>query len=382
MLDNPYPTYARLRRDSPVHRSALAGGWLVSRYPDVVAALGNPETFSSDIRLSTRARHGQKVVDTPSMITLDPPDHTRLRRLVNRAFGPRAIASLAPRVEQLARELIAPLTRGEAFDWMDQFARPLPVVVIAELLGIPMADRHRFRHWSEALARTLEPNMSRATKIAGVAAGRALAAYLQTVVEARRRNPQADLISRLVAVEEQGSRLGLDELLALLRLLLIAGHETTTNLLGNGLYALLQHPEQRRWLAANPDGLRDAVEELVRFDSPVQIDRRIARHDCVIAGTTIPAGAFVFLLLGAANRDPELTANPDQLDLARPSCKHVAYGRGIHHCLGAPLARLEAATAFRVLLQVCPAPQQLGPSPRYRRQAVLRGLEHLPIRRG
>ncbi len=376
---NPYPTYTRLRTDSPVHRSALAGGWLVSRYVDISKALVDHQTFSSDLRLSRRFRRGQNVVDTPSMITLDPPAHTRIRRLVNRAFGPRAIRALEPRIAAVTRDCLAPLARGEVLDWMDQVARPLPVTVIAELLGIPTADRRRFRHWSDALARTLEPKMSQATKTAGIAAGRALAAYLATVVDRRRADPRDDLLSRLIESEDDGTTLAPDELLALLRLLLIAGHETTTNLLGNGLWALLQHPEQLAWLAEHPDAMAGAVEELVRFDSPVQIDRRIVRTDCEIAGQLIEAGEFLFLLLGSANRDPELLPDPDVLDIRREPCKHVAYGRGVHHCLGATLARVEATIAFSVLLQLCPQLKHTGPRPRFRRHIVLRGIDQLHI---
>jgi cytochrome P450 len=311
-----------------------------------------------------------------SLLSLDPPDHTRLRSLVNKAFTPRRIESLRPRIEQTVDDLLGAVNDASPFDIIQTLAYPLPVIVIAAMLGIPPEDRDRFKVWSDDLARTLEPTMSAREGQRAVQSVRELKSYFSTIIDERRRQPRSDLISDLVAVEIEGDKLSHDELLALLILLLVAGNETTTNLIGNGLLALLRHPQQFQRLRENPALIDSAVEELLRYDSPVQTDSRIALTDIVIRGRQIKKGDVLLLLIGAANRDPDMFANPDQLDIARSENSYISFGRGIHHCLGAPLALLEGQIAFRKLIEHF-ADIRIAATPRFRDHVVLRGLRSL-----
>jgi cytochrome P450 len=387
---DPHALYATLREQRPVTRARTPAGlpvWLVTRYDDARAAL-------TDARLSKDSTRFAAVLDQQTvaperrvafaqelaqhMLSSDPPDHTRLRRLVNRAFTGRAIAGLRPRIEQIAAALADEMAAGPAeVDLLDAFAFPLPMSVICELLGVPDVDRRSFRAWSH----TLLASDGAAAEHASVAA--AMAEYLVGLVADKRARPGEDMLSAIVAASEDADRLSADETVAMAFLLLVAGHETTVNLIGNGVLALLRHPDRLVELRADPDLVPGAVEEFLRFDGPIDLATfRHTTEPVEIAGTTIPAGEIVLVALASANRDPGQFAVADELDPRREAAGHLAFGFGIHHCLGAPLARLEGDVAFRTLLGRFPdlalatAPELL----RWRPSILIRGLERLPVR--
>jgi pimeloyl-[acyl-carrier protein] synthase len=372
--EDPYPLYRYLHAAAPVQWSDVLEAWTLARHTDVVESLTDPR-YSAD--RTVEADFGYTVAK--SMLVSDPPDHTRLRALVQKAFTPRMVEQLRPRIGSIVRELIDRIaTRGGSFDIITDLAYPLPVVVIAELLGVPPEDRETFRDWSAALAASLDPLVSMELAQRATVARDALHGYLRGIIAERRREPRSDLISALVAVEERGEILSEPELVVMCTLLLIAGHETTVNLIGNGMLALIQHPDQYAQLRESPGLIGTAVEELLRFDSPVQLTGRIASEPVEIGGQHIEAGQWVLPLLGAANRDPRQFVEPDQLDLTRTPNPHLGFGRGIHFCLGAPLARLEGQVAISALVQRFRALELTGPPVR-RDQITLRGLKSLPV---
>ena len=380
---DPYPVYARLRERDPVHRSRLLNAWLFTRHADVDAILRDHGRFGNDPRkgrLSPRQRAMLPPPDEFTMLFLDPPDHTRLRGLVSRAFTRRAVSALEPRIRAVLCSLLDGIDDPSAFDLMTAVAQPLPVTVIAEMLGVPPADRTRFRLWSARRARLLEPTISRRERRLGAAASRAWDAYFRAVIEQRRTDPRDDILSALVQAEEAGERLTERELLNMLRLLLIAGHETTANLIGNGVLALLRNPGELERLRADPDLIPGAVEELMRFDSPVQADFRRVLEDCEVNGFALRRRDNVVVLLGAANRDPEAFDDPDRLDVGRSAGAHLSLGRGIHYCLGAPLARLEGRIVLETLIERFKRIELLPGRPRFGRTIVFRGLRALPLR--
>jgi cytochrome P450 len=378
---DPYPTYAALRAKDPIHWSPLMDSWVFTRYEDVDAILRDHRRFSSDTRQRRprRTRTSRAPRSDPNMLVLDPPDHTRLRALVNKAFTPTAIEALKPRICAIVHEILDRIDDPAGFDLIDTMAYPLPVLVMAELLGVPSQDYAQFKLWSDRRARILEPTMTAVEAELAVQAAQEFDVYFRTIVNARRTEPQDDLISTLVAVEEQGDTLTEYELLVMLRLLLIAGNETTTNLIGNGMLALLRHPEQLQALQQNPALIPTAIEELLRYDTPVQLDGRTALEDMQIKGRSIVKGQGIVLLLGSANRDPEVFTHPEQLDITRNEASHIAFGRGIHHCLGAPLARLEGRIAFEALFERFTDLRLLTAQPQFKDNVVLRGLKALPI---
>ena len=372
--EDPYPLYRYLHAAAPVQWSDVLDAWTLARYADVVESLTDPR-FSAD--RAPEVDEGYSIAR--SMLVSDPPDHTRLRALVQKAFTPRMVEQLRPRIGSIVRELIERIgTRGGQFDVITDLAYPLPVVVIAELLGVPPEDRETFRDWSAALAASLDPLVSQELAQRAAEARDALHGYLRGIIAERRRAPRADLISALVAVEERGEILSEPELVVMCTLLLIAGHETTVNLIGNGMLALIQHPEQYAQLREAPALIGTAVEELLRFDSPVQLTGRIASEPLEIGGQLIEAGQWVLPLLGAANRDPQQFAQPERLDLTRNPNPHLGFGRGIHFCLGAPLARLEGPVAIAALVQRF-GTLELAAPPVRRDQITLRGLKSLPV---
>ena len=382
MAQDPYPTYAKLRARDPVHRSRLMNAWVFTRYADVDAVLRDHRRFSSDPRKRTAARRQQASlpsVEEPSMLFLDPPDHTRLRALVNKAFTPRAVAALEPRIREIMTTLLDAVDDPSAFDLMKTVAKPLPVIVIAEMLGIPPEDRAQFAVWSDQRARILEPTLTPGERETAEAAMRALDEYLRPIISERRDAPRDDIISALAQAEEAGDKLTEREVLVMLRLLLVAGNETTTNLIGNGVLALLRHPDQLAALRGDAALVPSAVEELLRFDSPVQVDLRSALDDCDVNGFRVRRGDNVVTLLGAANRDPDRFPAPDRLDVRRAEQNHLAFGRGIHHCLGAPLARLEGRVVLEALLERFRSIRLLDDRPAFRNSVVLRGLHSLPV---
>ena len=385
MARDPYPLYAELRARDPVHRSRLLDAWVFSRHADVDVILRDLRRFSNDQRKRDprlRRRRRSLPLPEPTILFVDPPDHTRLRSLVNKAFTPRAVAALEGRIRGMAGALLDAADDAAGFDLMEVLANPLPVMVIAEMLGVPPDDRAQFKAWSNQRARILEPTISGRELQVAQEAGRSLDACFRTIIAHRRVEPRDDIISALVHVEEAGDRLTERELLAMLRLLLVAGNETTTNLIGNGVLALLRHPDQLRALRDDPGLIPPAVEELLRFDSPVQATLRLVLEDCEVNGFPLRRGDNAVLLNGAANHDPAAFDDPDRLDVRRGEVNHVAFGRGIHYCLGAPLARLEGRVALEVLLERYPGLRLLSDRPAFRRSIVLRGLDALPVAAG
>jgi pimeloyl-[acyl-carrier protein] synthase len=386
--EDPYPLYHQLRAADPVHRSPL-GFWVLTRHAEVLAVLRDPR-MSRDPRRSERMEllRSSAEVDqllaseeaAPSMLFVDPPDHTRLRALVNKAFTPAAVERLRPRVEAIVAELLDRVAGAGAMDVVEDLAYPLPVTVICELFGVPEPDRDRFRAWSRELVRLLDPLVAPDSLERALQARSALRGYLRELIAERRAHPAGDLLTALIAAEDQGRQLSEAELVSMCVLLLVAGHETTVNLIANGTLALLRHPEAFAFgLRADGELPASAVEELLRYDSPVQFTSRHALEDLEIGGRRVRAGETVIAVLGAANRDPAQFPDPDRLDLARAPNRHVAFGGGIHFCLGAPLARVEGRIAIGALLARLPG-LELGPGAPVRRDTVtLRGLESLPV---
>ena len=383
MVQDPYPVYAAMHRLSPVHRSRLMNAWLFTRHADGEAILRDHQNFGSDPRKGTLTRRQQAMLPSPgefSMLFLDPPDHTRLRKLVNKAFTPRAVGALETRIRATLASLLDAIENPGGFDLMEAVAQQLPVIVIAEMLGVPPADWARFKTWSAQRARLLEPTISpRERRLVGSSAHE-FDAYLRKIVAARRAEPRDDILSALVQVEDEGERLTERETLNMLRLLVNAGTETSVNLIGNGMLALLRHPDQLRRLREDPELVPSAIEELLRFDSPVQAAFRRALADCEVNGFGVRKRDNVVVLIGAANRDGQAFEEPDRLDVGRAVCPHLSFGRGIHHCLGASLARLEGRVVFEMLLERFADIGLLDERPRFRGGVVLRGLRSLPLR--
>jgi cytochrome P450 len=386
MLANPYPFYHLLRAMNPVHWHEPLNGWVLTRYDDVAAMLRSPQASSERTRLWEgqvgAALQEMLTFRSNSMLNTDPPKHTRLRTLVSKAFTPAAVERLAPIIQGVVDEAVdAALARG-GMDVMHDLAYPLPVTVIAHMLGVPPEDRDRFKQWStdiSATAGNIMANLDAEHHERALRSQRELVGYLEKVVAARRTDPRDDLLTEMAKAEEQGDRLSEAELFANAMLLLNAGHETTTNLIGNGTWALLCHPDEIRRLTQDPSLADRAIEEVLRFDSPVQFTTRIVKEDMPLGGKTLKAGQLALLLLGAANRDPAQFPDPDRLDVGRADNKHVAFGLGPHFCLGAPLARLEGRIVAQTLLRRLPGLRLAGPTPEYRDNFNLRGLKALPV---
>lgn len=350
--EDPYPVYARLRAEHPVYRAARSGTWVLSRFADVQAALLDPGTYSSASGIfPVPGGMDMTQLFLPMMIMTDPPRHTQLRALVSRGFTARRIAALEPAVSTIAGELVDGFEGAGECDLVAEFAGPLPAMVIADLLGVPREDRAQFREWSRTLVQA-DPLTDQAGP--GLAAAAALYEYFAGFLAERRARPREDVISALVSAEVDGHRLSEEELLGFCLLLLVAGHETTTNLLANAAVVLAGHREARGRLVREPGLLPVAVEELLRYDSPVQGLSRTLSRDVTLHGTTMAAGDTVLVLFGSANRDEHAFPRADVFDLDRRPERHLAFGRGIHFCLGAALARVEARVALQVLLQRCP----------------------------
>jgi cytochrome P450 len=386
---DPYPFYARLRAEAPVWRTTLPDkrtAWLVTRYEDVAGVLKDDRLAKDTLN----AQDPEQLADRPwvpgflkpleqNMLDLDDPDHKRLRSLVSKAFTPRLIERLRGRIEAICRELLDVMERKGRTELVRDYALPLPATVIAELLGVPAKDQRRFHRWSNRIV-----SVSSGRDVwRALPAALAFVRYLRKMSERRRVLPEDDLMSALVQAEEAGYRLSEDELLAMSFLLLVAGHETTVNLIASGTLALLEHPDQLEKLEGDSRLIKPAVEELLRYTSPVEIaTERYARQDLEISGTTVPRGELVLAVLGSANRDEQQFEDPNTLDLARDPNRHLAFGRGgVHHCLGAPLARMEGQIAVSALLQRFPNLRlDIDPgSLRWRRGIFLRGLQRLPL---
>jgi cytochrome P450 len=315
-----------------------------------------------------------------TMLSSDPPEHTRLRNLVSKAFTFKAVESLRPRIQQVVDELLDAVEGKDQMDVIWDLGYPLPVIVIAEMLGVPAAQRDTFKRWSDDIVATLGgPMVTADVQERGRTAAIEMADYFRVVIAERRKHPQEDLLSALVAAEERGDVLSEEELLATCILLLAAGNETTTNLIGNGTLALLRNPDQLRLLREQPEWIESAVEELLRYDGPVQGTARVALEDIEIGGTLIKQGQIAMCMLAAANRDPAQFARPEVLDVTRQENRHIAFGFGIHFCLGAPLARAEGQIAFSTLLRRFPKIMLADEEPPYTGTFILRGLKSLPI---
>jgi hypothetical protein len=359
MRADPYPAYQRLRSSDPVHWNDELGAWFLTRYDDVSAGL-------RDLRLSAnRAGPLEKLANSPDlapffrflgnrMLLTDPPRHTRLRSLVNKAFTPRAVEARGPHIQQVVDSLLDRVLPTGKMDVVADLAFPLPAIVIAEMLGLPPEDRDRLKAWSDAFVVYFTKPPAQVTHedyARGIWGMNEMSAYVREIIAKRRLEPRDDLLSALVHAEESGDQLTEEELVANVNLLLIAGHETTTGWIGSGVLSLVRHPEQLERVRRNPELVATAIEELLRYDTPVHFTHRIALEDMEVGGKTIRAGQWVHLVLAAANRDPEQFPEPDQLDIARSPNHHVGFGAGHHFCLGAPLARLEVTIAFSTLLR-------------------------------
>lgn len=379
---DPYPFYARSHAEAPMRWDPTAFGfgcWMLASHPAVASVVRDPR-FSADRSIAYRVflpdtEEGRLVGDTIGRVLgfRDPPDHTRLRGLISKVFTPRAIEQLRPRIEQTVESLLA--TEG-SIDLMSTLAYPLPVTVICEMLGVPRDDATRIKPWVDDYALYFGAIRGQKKVLATMPL---LRDYFHGLFAERRKQPGDDLLSALIRAEEAGEGLTSDELFDIVSFLFLAGHHTTTNLIGNGMLALLRHPEQLERLRADPSLLPNAVEELLRYDSAVQFIGRIAREDMVIAGSSVAAGQLVVLMVGAANRDPTVFAAPDELDVTRPNAgKHLAFGGGIHFCIGAPLARLEAVVAFSALLRRFRNIEPAG-EPEWIPNLNLRGMHSLPL---
>jgi cytochrome P450 len=388
---NPFAVYTQLLKTDPLQRIRILGrdAWLVTDYDDA-------ESILKDNRISKDLSASPVVASKPhpdtdqaffsniaswrrDLLTTDPPDHTRLRTLVTKAFTPTMIEALRPRIQQIADGLLDAAQPQESMDLIADFAFPLPITVISEMLGVPLADRDRFRAWTQVI--TVVPDTPEQQQ-ASAAAQEEFVQYIRKLIAEKRAMPAGDLISSLIRAEENGDSLNEKELISMIWLLIVAGHETTVNLIGNGTLELLKHPDQMRLLRDDPSLIPTAVEELLRFTSPVDLSTgRWAHEDIPIRDRVIHKGEAVFIALGATNMDPQAFPSPERLDVARKENKHLAFGKGIHYCLGAPLARLEGQIAFATLLRRLPGlrlavdPDQLIWKP----SVILRGLTSLLV---
>lgn len=390
-FNDPYPAYHRLRAERPIYWSEHLDSWLLTSYDHAVTALrdnrlsGRRTSLFMDRQLSGDLQEAVRPLkrQLESFIAFtDPPDHTRLRKLVSKAFTPSVADGMRPRVQEIVDQLLDAIEGSGTggLDLIQDLAFPLPAIVIAEALGVPPEDRTRFKRWADdyvpfittgrltlEIARTAQEGLA------------AMKAYLLEIVAERRRQPRNDLLSGFLAAEDQGDRLSLEELLSLCMTMLIGGHETTTNLIGNGTLALLSHPEEAKRLREDPSLIGGAIEEALRFDSPLQRTFRAVKQDLCLDGNWIATGQIVSIMLGAANRDPAHITDPDRFDITRREIKHLGFGLGTHFCIGAPLARLEGEIAITTMLRRLPGLRLATESFEYQPTLGLRALKRLPL---
>lgn len=391
VIANPFPIFAELRERDPVHWSEALGGWVLTRYRDVRQVLNDPR-FSADritpfrdhLRPDARAQVAE-LLKTLGMWAVfnDPPAHTRRRGLLNKAFTPRAVMALRPMIERIVAHLISRVAARGEMDLIAGFAYPLPASVIAGMIGVPIEDLDQFKIWSDEIAAFVGSALATPDKRErGERGAREMSTYFRGIIADHRKLPREDILSGLLAAEEAGSGFSEDELVASCILLLFAGHETTTNLIGNGMLALLRHPEALAALRRDTGLAASAVEEMLRYDGPTQAMTRIALEDARLdeASPTIRTGDRVFALLNAANRDPQVFAEPDRFDVARGDSRHLSFGFGAHFCLGAPLARLEGQIAVKALVERLPELALAIDAPEWSDSFVLRGVKALPVR--
>jgi cytochrome P450 len=390
---DPFPLYADLRRRAPIHRNDL-GFWVMARHADCLAVLRDRRASSDSLNVAVeRMPQGLRtpvaeddpiaaaMIEMRPFLFRDPPDHTRLRGLVSKAFTPKVVESLRARTQEVVDELLDAAWDADRVDLLEAFAYPLPVRVICDLLGVPADDQDRFKDWSDALARGLDPDFL-LTQAVIDARGQAVLQFSQYFFELlaeRRRAPGGDLLSRLVQAEDGGTVLSEAELLSTCILLLVAGHETTVNLISGGTLALLRHPDQMERFRTDPGVHRSGIEEMLRYVSPVQLTGRALIEDCEFGGVEFAAGDFAMLLIASGNHDPDQFEDPERFDVARTPNNHLGFGFGIHHCLGAPLARMEAQVALTSLVRRAPGLALTVEDVAYKSNVVLRGMESLPV---
>jgi cytochrome P450 len=384
---DPYPVYRAMRAKDPVHWSELARAWFLTRYAEVASVLKDNRFSVEGTQQKSNERMGYKLdeasplrrINKRWMLFVDPPDHTRLRGLVNRAFTPKAVEGLRPKIQELVDGLIDQVQDRGRMDIVHDIGDPLPAKVLAYLLGLPAEDSAVLKPWADVVGMGIDPILApevvaRINRVI-LEAGE----YFERHIEQRRKNPTDDLLSTLISVEEQGEKLSSDELLSLLFLFLAAGTETTTNLTCNGLYTILRHPDQLERLRKDPSLIETAIEEFLRYETPVQVTGRVAMEDVEVGGKMIRKGQPVGLLLGAANRDPDQFRDPDRLDIGRTPNRHDAFSFGIHFCVGAPLGRAEAAIAIGTVLRRLPGLKLQSETPHWRPTMNNRGLQTLPV---
>ena len=394
VLPDPYPHYARLRCYDPIHWGlsddpAVPGRWYITRLDDIVDVLKDSR-FGREVH---SVLPPERIPPTPAadrllaevaegwMILRDPPVHTHLRGLVNRAFTPRMVARLTPDIEATAEQLITAMEAETGpVDLLTAFALPLPIIMVAQVLGLPTTDRDQLMDWSRALAAVIDLNQTEAVRERSRMALEALVSYLTTIIGQRRRQPQDDLLSALIDVEHEGQKLSDEELIGTVTHLLFVGNDPVMHLIGNGIVTLLHHPDQMAWLRANPDRIEPAVDELLRYDSSVQMTFRYTLTDVELGGKRLHTGDHVAVVLGSANRDPAYHADPDRLDLTRPAANLLHFGKGIHYCLGAPLARIEGQIAINTLLRRLPQISLATDTLVWQKTAAVRGLQTLPVK--
>jgi cytochrome P450 len=381
-----------MREEAPVHLDTVNNRLVLFRYAEVSAAMRHPQLSARAVLgaamnmpkpLQPMLRPATRILSRVMLFT-DPPEHARLRALANRAFTPRTVEGLRSRIQEIADDLLDRLRGSGPVDLIGAYANWLPIVVIAELLGAPTSDRRRIKVWSDDWALLISASTRPQWEVAvrGALSGYCLRRYLGGLIRRRRARPGTSLLDDLIAAEESGDKLSHDELIANAILLLVAGHITTTNLIGNGMLALLQHPEQRRALQDDPSLLPGAIEEFLRYDSPIQFSGRLALSELELNGYPIPAGTAVAIGLGSANRDPRQYEDPDRLNIRRTENRHLAFGAGMHFCLGAALARLEGQIGIGTLLRRFPELQLATSEVEWRQTGVLRGLKRLPVHLG
>ena len=386
---NPYPVYTRLREEHPLLYDEATDHWLVSRYDDVDALLRDRRFGRTYVHVAAHAEMGrpeEPELHAPfwwlirnGILDMEPPDHTRVRRLVSKAFTPRMVEGLQPHIQRVMDGLVDEVSGAGEIDLISAIAEPLPVAVIAEMLGVPVEDRHLLRPWSAEICLMYELNPSEEYARRAVRASEEFTEYLRALSRERRDHPREDLISALAQVVDEGERLTEGELIGTCVLLLNAGHEATVNVTGNGWWALFRNPDQLALLRDDHSLIPRAVEELMRYDTPLQMFERWVLEDFELYGRTIPKGAELGLLFGSANHDPDVFPRPDELDITRRDNPHVSFGAGIHFCLGAPLARVELANSFGTLLRRLPH-LELVEEPEWKPAYIIRGLEELKVR--
>ncbi|WP_437874762.1 cytochrome P450 [Sorangium sp. So ce513] len=385
-VQNPYPVYAELRAKAPVCQVEPGGFWAVSRYDDVVYVLKHPELFSSNTNAARQSTQDERLQREPlavsdvNLLMSDPPVHTRVRQLVSGAFTPRAIARLEQRVREITTEHLDRILEKDTFDMMEDLAVPLPVTVISEMLGVDPSLRAAFKRWSDDTVTTPMGRLSDAHVERVLQGRREMRAYFLDMIAERKRRPREDLISDLIRGEVEYGELKVDDVIGMVALLLIAGNETTTNLIGNGTLTLLEDPEALRRLREDPALIPGFVEEVLRFEGPAQFLMRQATQDVTLSGVTVPKGAIVLPIIASANRDPAQFPDPDRFDITREQRGNVGFGYGIHFCVGAPLSRLEGKIAFEEIFRRLP-PFSREPGPvTWRPTFSLRGLQSLRLR--